>query len=49
MNDIIEQYYLNNNYPNSDKLYKILKKKGVTLLNRGQRGSPPLKIILIFH
>ena len=24
MNDIIEQYYFNNNYPNADKLYKIL-------------------------
>ena len=27
MNNIIEQYYLDNNYPAADKLYKILKKK----------------------
>ena len=28
MNNIIEQYYLDNNYPAADKLYKILKKNG---------------------
>ena len=26
MDNIIEQYYLDNNYPSSEKLYKILKK-----------------------
>ena len=31
MNDIIEQYYLNNNYPNADKLYKILKKNNINI------------------
>ena len=31
MNDIIEQYYLDNNYPNSDKLYKILKKNNINI------------------
>jgi hypothetical protein len=28
MNNIIEQYYLDNNYPAADKLYKILKNNG---------------------
>ena len=27
MNNVIEQFYLENNYPSADKLYKILKKK----------------------
>ena len=31
MNDIIEQYYLNNNSSNSDKLYKILKKNNINI------------------
>ena len=26
MNNIIEEYYLQNNYPSADKLYKLLKK-----------------------
>ena len=26
MDNIIEQYYLDNNYPSSEKLYKMLKK-----------------------
>ena len=30
-NSIIEQYYLENNYPSADKLYKLLKRDDHTI------------------
>ena len=50
MNDIIEQYYENFNYPSVDKLYKLLKddnhnvkKKDVKDFLDKQKRSPNIK------
>ena len=46
MDNIIEQYFLENNYPSTDKLYKMLKKDNhsITLSTIKERLSKQRKL-----